>query len=443
MNKVLLSILIALAISSIVAVNPGAVVGIREPILSQIKNQYYQIIMMGFEWISVGNVKSGSLELTGVTPDLDISGPEAVHLGFDKSRNALVVNVTDAGLNVHTNWKDSSSSKSGTTDVVGTLDLITMYMTFDATQVNETFRPKINFEEVNIMHSESKFDFQWTCSECSESLQQKLNETLRNDLFAQFNEEALEIVNLRISTIVNLQLETMYPDTFPLSGDISINVGLTDVIQVEDEFLAVPIDATIFLNEHGYNRPTEAPPIDFVNPNTPGDMLLFTSDYVFKCISIIMNKYPMHFEIPIYGTIFQINIDGGNIPFELESEEGHMRLVAGGNVTVPLWNAGVAFALESELDLNIMKGDSVSMLFIHPVLKAATFDMFKVKLWGMTFDLGHSVVPYLDMIIETVLDVVFFPKFNIPKLEALPITATEAELKFHGNFTELGFSFDF
>lgn len=439
--KLLYSCFLALLVISCAAVYPGTIVGLREPVLNQIKQQYYDIIIFGFEFIFINDVSENTLHLTGISPDLDVKGHSSVNIGFDEERNSLVVVVNEPALNVHLNWKDTDASKTGTADITGKISNITMYMTFDTTHVGDSYRPKINFTQVSINHTLEDFTFNYDCPDCSEDLRSRLDNMLKHRLFEQFQSQAKDIVNERISSIVNLKLETLYPETFPLTPDISIDVGLTGPPEVKKDFLAIPIDSTIFLTKSGYYRPMEAPFMNITDSQNPGEMLLFTSDFVFKCITHIMNQHPMHFELSIYNTTVKIDIDGSRVPFILESVEGSMLLHAGGIVSVPAYNSQLEFGINTNLDLNVFRGDETATLYLHPTLVHASFSTIKITLFGFHMDLSAHIIPFLDILMEKILNIVFLPKFTIPKLDALPLTTEAAELEFHANHTEIGVTF--
>jgi hypothetical protein len=425
------------------AINPGAVIGLREPVLNQIKDYYFDIIMLGFQFLFIEDLTDHSVTLTGISPTLDIPSSSHVTVHTDAERNALRVVVQDAGLKVHLNWKDSSSSHTGVADLDGTIDNITLYMSFDATHVNQTYRPKINFDEVLINQNASDFSINYACSECDQDAIDRIEHALGVRMFEHFESKAKDLVNLLISTVVNLQLETMYPETFPLSSDIAIDVGMTGKAEVKHDFVAVPIDSTIFLKSQGYNRPMVAPEFQFVNPDNPGEMILFTSDYVFKTISNILNTYDVDFTLPVYGTNVTITLDGDRIPFHLESEEGHMVLQAGGIVSVPAWVSALEFTLVTKLDLDLQRGDSTAMLYMHPTLIDADFSSLVLIVLGFRIDLTNSIVPFVNRMMEILLNIVFLPRFKIPKLEALPLKFNEAQLEFFKNHTELGVTFKY
>lgn len=436
-----------LLVANSLAVNPGSIFGLRAPILNQIKDQYYDLLALGFQYIFLPDFQdtgAGSkVSATGLSPTLTLKGKDFVDVGFEEARNALRVTVRESGINVHLNFRDEATGKTGVADITGKISNITLFMIFNAVRVNDTYRPTISFNEVHINKNDAELKYDYSCGDCNEEVHSRITHALKVRLFEHIQSEAVGIVNTRISTVVNLQLQTMYPDTFPLTSEISISVGTTGVIEVKKDFVAVPIDSTIFLNKMGYNRPIEAPVIDIRNPQNPGDMLLFTSDYVFKCISIIMNHYPQHFEIPVYGVPVHIDVNNTYVPFELESEVGNMRLLAGGRITVPLYNVWMEFGINTKLDLDLRGGNSLAMLYMHPTLVGATFSTLRINIWGFNLDLKTTIVPYLDWIIVKLLNVMFLPQFAIPKLDALPIIAKQAQLEFFEDYVELGFSFAF
>ena len=142
---------------------------------------------------------------------------------------------------------------------------------------------------MSLIYNQADLNYVQNWDVCSDNVKNSVIQTLKGKLFDQIKSQATQIFDERISGIINLQLQTLYPETFPLTPDITINIGNTGPILVKKNFLAVPIDTTIYFNKDGYKRPTEPTDIDLNNVHVNGDIMLFISNYSFKCIENIIN----------------------------------------------------------------------------------------------------------------------------------------------------------
>lgn len=436
-------ILLALIVLSVYGRNPGAMIGLREPVLNKIKDQYFDLIMLGMQFIFVEDINEGTVTMTNIQPVLKIASSSQVQIGFDEPRNLLVVTVVNAGLKVHLNWRESSTGKTGNGDLDGTIANITMFMSFGTESRNSTYIPKINFESVVINENVSDFTIVHGCNECDANTISRIENAMGAQLFNHFENDAKKIVNTLITPMVNVQLQTLYPESFPITSDISIMVGHTDKIMVKETFITVPIDATIYNPNVAFERCMDAPDFSIQNASNPGEMLLFASDYVYACMAKVVNRYDFNFTFNVFGTNVTINIDDAIVPFELESEVGHMRMLAGGNITVPVWNVGMKFALETKLDIDISPGNSAAMFSLVPKLVDADFRTLIVNIWGFQLDLKNSIVPYVNRMMESILNLIFFPRIVVPKIDTVPIKLNKANLEFFANHTEAGLTVSF
>jgi hypothetical protein len=436
-------ILIALIAISVYARNPGAIIGLKGPILDKIKDQYFDLIMIGLNFIFIENIKQGTVTLTNIQPDIDIPNSSHVTLGFDEPNNSLIVTVVGAGLKVHLNWQDTASRKTGVADLTGTVASITMMMSFDSEVINDTHYPKINFDSVRIRENIADFTIEHGCNNCDSDTINRIQNTIGVQLFNHFESEAKGIVNTLIANVVNLQLQSLYPSTFPISGDISVALGNTGKIMVTESFVAVPIDATIYNPSSGFERCMEAPEFSIQNVTNPGDMLLFSSDYVFKCMTNIMNKYDIKFTFPVFGTNVTIDIDGDLVPFELESEVGHMRMIAGGRISIPSVNIALTFAVDTKMDLDIFRGDIAAMFYITPKLIDADFSTLILSVWGFNIDLKNSIVPFINQLMVSIINLIVLPRITVPYIESVPVRLVDANLEFFANHTEAGITVGF
>ena len=260
-------------------------------------------------------------------------------------------------------------------------------------------------------------------------------------MFDQIKSQAAQIFDERISSVINLQLQTLYPETFPLTPNITINIGNTGPILIKKDFLAVPIDTTVYFNQDGYKRPAEPTDIDLNNIHVNGDLMLFVNNYMFKCITNIVNTFKVHFETTIYGLGVNIDIDGSKVPFNLYTEEGNMLLSAGGIIKFPLYNSFIQFIIDSKVDIDLFKGDSSAMMYVNPKVIDTDFTQFIVNIWGFPINLTNSIIPFINIIMEKCLNLFLFPTYKFSKFDAFPVQATSAQLEFFKDNIELGLSF--
>lgn len=433
-------LLIALVlISGGLSLKPGTVIGIRDTYLNKARDQYFTILMMSLQYLSYDDIKDGSYSLKGITGSLKNQKASNCIIGFDHARNYLSLNLTSSDFKLHMNW--ASDQKEGVADVNGKISAIQMYLSFDTVDVNEFLYPQIHFEEASFIIADNDLTYEFECDGCSDDQKTQITNLLKGKLLDTVKNNAKDLANERVASIVNQQIKMLIPKEFPISPDITIDISSTGKINVLDGYITIPIDSTIYLNSDGYNRPIDVPDIDVIHPDNPGDMMLFTSDYVYKCLEIIMNKQALKFTAPIYGNNVTLEIDPKREPFHLESEVGVMWLRAGGIATLVEYNSYFEFSIDTKLDLDLYSGDATSMLKVRPRIIGAKFNKVIICFLGFRMDLSNSLIPFLDKMVAAVLNVALFPKLTVPKLEALPLKVSKAKLEFYDTYTELGLSF--
>ena len=115
-----------------------------------------------------------------------------------------------------------------------------------------------------------------------------------------------------------------------------------------------------------------------------------------------------------------------------------MLLSAGGIITVPLYSSSVQFKIDSKVDIDLFKGDSYAMMYMNPKVLDADFSQFILNIFGIPLDLTNSLIPYVNTIMEKLLNLLMFPTYRVSKIDAFPVTATSAQLEFYTNNIELG-----
>ena len=442
MKYQILGLLVAILSLSTIAIKPGTIVGLREDILNKVRDQYFPLIMLPFQLIDFDNVQDGSVTLSSIMGSLTNENAGNCKISFDEDRDNLLLNTTNSKLRIHTNW--AKGDKSGVADFSADIDYITLYLSFSTIKnSDDDLIPQIGIEEVNLFFNEDSYTNDFSCFDCSDSFKRDIEDALTGKMVDSIKDQAITIATGNIANIVNSQLEVLTPQRVPITSDITIDVSSTDKIEVKSEYIAIPIDSTIFLNEDGYNRPVDVPDISIVDPKNPGEMLLFTSNYVYKCIEVIMNKHTIDLNFTVYGQDVLVKVDPNKVPFELSSQEKHMLLHAGGIISISDWNIDLEFGVNTQLDLNLRRGNAYHMVLATPKLVGATFSTVKLSIWGFDFDLSSHLIPFLDQLVASLLNLVFFPQLAVPKLESLPLKANEAFLEFHSNYTELGVSFTY
>jgi hypothetical protein len=304
--------------------------------------------------------------------------------------------------------------------------------------------PKVNIQDFDISFDAGSFSFDFDCSACPGDLANLLLELFKGPLLDEIRNQAKNVVNSEVVGKVNEILREEFPVSVVLSDGLSMSSATTGPVKIKTDYLNVPIDATIFLTNEGYNRPFDAPEIPTEDPDHPGEILLFISEYVYQTATKSANMIPMTFQHSVLGFDTTIEIDGTKVPIKLDTRDGHLHVLGGAIVSVPFFRTVIEIGASADIDLTFRAGDSDHMFFVNPGINRSSmkFTDLKLKIFGipLNFNLFN---PIINFFVTLILDWVAFPEFAIPKLDLMPITATTAKVDFFDTYTLAGIAFNF
>jgi hypothetical protein len=319
-----------------------------------------------------------------------------------------------------------------------------MNLGFETQEKDGMLIPKVNIQDFDIQFDEGNFNFNFDCSMCPGDLANIILNLFKGALLDKIRDEARGVVNDKVVGTVNDALMEGYPLTKELNEEIGIGLATMGPVVVKQDYLSAPIDGTIFLNSEGYNRPFDAPEIPVESAENPGEILLFISEYVFNTLSKTLNQVPIQFESSIFGFNLNIQVDGAKYPIDVSTHDKALHLGGGATVTIPALNIIFEVAAKSEIDLNFMPGDSANMLFIDPNADkdSLKIDTFILTVFGMRLNLS-LFAGIVNFFIGMAIDHLVLPTIGVPKVEAMPLTATSALVNFFDRYTEAGIAFNF
>jgi len=402
--------------------------------------------MEGFQTIHVDDMKEGDLRITGITAEVENSSPDNVQLSFNEEKNGLNVVVDQTHIKIHVHWKYKKSilKFSGTGDISGPLSHLAMVVGFETQEKEGMLIPKINIQDFQIDLQKSKWNFKFKCGACISKVNDLILKAFQGPLVDKIKSEAKKVVNNKIADTINAKFLSIYPLSLSVTDQISISTATTDVIQVKEEYLSVPFDASIFLTNEGYSRSTEAPVIPSENPENPGEIVLFASTYMFEGLEAVINKIPMTFEKSIMGLNLIVKIDGSVNPLGIKTKDKVLNIQGGAVISIPTLSIEVEIAASAELDFKFKPGDGTNTLYVDPdiIENTVKFSTFDFSLFGHKLNLGFAL-PVVDYIFTFIMDTYVFSTIAIPKQETLPLTATSALISFFEEYTEAGIAFNF
>eukprot|EP00345_Euplotes_harpa_P007133 CAMPEP_0168318768 /NCGR_PEP_ID=MMETSP0213-20121227/668_1 /TAXON_ID=151035 /ORGANISM="Euplotes harpa, Strain FSP1.4" /LENGTH=441 /DNA_ID=CAMNT_0008319883 /DNA_START=33 /DNA_END=1354 /DNA_ORIENTATION=- len=441
MKAAIFAVVFIVLMFSASAVNPGLIGGLKLPIVNKVKNQYFATIMEGFKQISLPDMSMGDLKITGITVQVENNNADNVHIGFNEGKNGLDVSVDNTFIRVHVNWRYEVLfiKVSGTGDISGPINNLHMTMGFE-TQPKENFLiPKINIQDFDISFNEGGFDFKFDCGGCPSDVINLILNAFKGPLLDEVRNQARGVVNSQVVDQVNGQFMALYPTTLAVTSDISVCVATTGPLSVKTDYLRVPADFTIFLAKEGYNRQFDAPEFPSEDPANPGEVQLYASKYVYQSFDQSISKLPMRFDTTLYGFDVQIDVDGTKVPIVFETQNNNLHFSGGAIVTVPALSTVVEFKAHTDLAFSFRGGDSTNMVYIDPDVNTSSlkFDTLVVTVYGYRLDLSFST-GFVNYLIGLGLNHVVIPDIAVPKVAALPLTATAALVKFFDIYTEGG-----
>jgi hypothetical protein len=402
--------------------------------------------MEEFEQIHIDDIHEGDLKVTGITVMAVNDNHENVQISFNEEKNALSVVVLNTYIECHVNWKYHVliTDISGVGDIKGPISKVAMNLGFETQEKNGMLIPKVNIQDFDIDFDRGNFHFNFDCSFCPGDLVNLILELFKGPLIDKIRDEARSAINQKVIGKVNEIIMDKYPLTQELTSEISMGLATTGPVVVKSDYLSGPIDGTVFLTAEGYNRPYDAPEIPTESHENPGEILLFVSKYVYQTFNKTMNKVPLNFQTSVMGFNINIDVDGSKVPLDFDTRDGELHISGGAIVTIPAVNLAFELGASSDIDLFFKPGDSTNMIYIDPDSdkKSLKITLFVMKIFGFRIDLT-PFTSILNMIIGFVINSFVLPDIAVKKIEALPMTATSAIVKFLDKYTEAGIAFNF
>jgi hypothetical protein len=291
---------------------------------------------------------------------------------------------------------------------------------------------------------EGSFSFKFDCSLCPSDVLNLILSAFKGPLLNEIKSQARDVVNKEVVATVNKLIMEGYPLSIPLNDKLSLATTTTGPVSVKTNYLSGPIDGTVFLTVDGYNRPFDSPELPITDECDPGDICLFISKYAFQTTEKALNEIPLQFTSTVLGFDVMIDINGTQVPLGIDTREKDLFLSGGITATIPGLAMKIEIGGEALIDFFFQPGDATNMIYIDPVpnREALKLTTFKISVFGVQVNLGIFAW-VVNFFTGYIIDWFVIPVIAIPKIDALPLTATAATIDFFERYTQAGLAFNF
>lgn len=402
--------------------------------------------MENFPQVDLSDITSGNIQLTGISVKVDNKNHENVQLAFNEEKNALGVVISNTTAAIHLNWRYTVNKNiiTGTADIFGTISKIGMNLGFETQLKNASLVPKVNIKDFDLAFDMNSFSYNFDCGICSETVINLILASFKGPLLSSVSNEARNVINRVIINSANSIMLENFPVSIPLNVNMSISTATTGPLFVKNDYLGGPIDGTVYLTAQGYKRPSDAPEMTIRDPCPPGEVCLFANKYPFQTTSKSMNQFPLEFASDLFGLNYYIDIDGSKVPFGFDLRDNKLYFSGGATITFP----GIFTVIEvqgtSLIDFSFSSGDRTNMVYVNPVIDENSLDLTTLNVSFLGFKISSSIFgSFVNFLVKYLLNRLVFPSIAIPKISAMPLTATTGQTRFNETYALAGISFKF
>jgi hypothetical protein len=409
-----------------------------------VRDQYFETAFSSFGHLTVPDVSSGDFKVTNIRVDMDNGSPDNLKVSFQKDTNSIGVEIDQTHLVVNVDWKYSKSiiSIGGSAEIDGTIGGIAMGIAMSTAPADQMFVPQIGINGFILNLDKGAFNLDFHCDNCPGEVEKLISDYLKDQLIDQVQAQIQAQVPTQMTAVGNQILQNSYPKIFNLYNNIDIATGLVASIIVNDDYLSLPLDGTIFLDSEGYNRPGITPDMPSYNPKDPGEIMMFFNEYLVDTLTTTLNKESQTYQGTILGFAFQASLDPSVAQTILTFEEGDFNIKATPKITFTSLKLGFELGAIAKINPKILKGDATNMFSIVPQVKGLSLTSLKVFILGIPINLSFGI-SLLNPLIQMLLNMAVVPTIAIPKLQIMPLHVTDSELDFHNSYSEFGILFDF
>lgn len=428
------------------AENPGLVAVVEEPIINKVRDQYFTSVFEALGTITLDEFEEGAIKAHNIRVEVSNDDPENLQVGFDAKNNSILVDIQKTFVNVKVDYsyKLGLVNVKGTADIQGPLDDLNLSVKLSKEEIDGFIIPNIAIPKISLNMKKSDFKVKLTCKGCLPPVESLITTFMKGTLLSKVETQIKTQVPEMADEIGNGILRTSYPRTFPLFQDIEIVTALTDVINITDGHIEIPIDATVFTAEQGIVRPGPTPEMPRFNPENPGEIQMFFSSYLADTLTSTLNSLEKLVIKKRFLFLFNIitTIDPSKGRTSVGFDDGALVVSVTPRITTKILKLGVEASATVKVQLNIKGGDKNNLLTVVPKISKLNLNSFKVIIFGLPINLSlfkFLITPFARIF----LNLIGLPKIPIPKSDLLPLTVKDSLLQFNKNYAEFGILFDF
>mmetsp|Transcript_17117 Transcript_17117/g.15081 ORF Transcript_17117/g.15081 Transcript_17117/m.15081 type:complete len:268 (+) Transcript_17117:565-1368(+) len=264
---------------------------------------------------------------------------------------------------------------------------------------------------------------------------------MKSDLVDEIKKQVRKKVPGEINSKGNAILRKSFPTKVSLNNKIDLSTVLTNVINIGENHIELPMDGTLFLSETGYARPHSTADMPHYSPEDIGEIQVFLNSYLLETLSNVINADVHLFQSTFMGIGYEIILDPKLGPTELSLVEGDFLVDTHPRIYSKTLKMGMEFEAILKLNPDVGNGDGRNMMDISPNVDNISLKSFRFIIFGNTINLDPSTA-FLNSLLRLVLNWIVIPTIDVPKQEILPLKVTKSQLDFHQLYSELGISFN-
>ena len=434
-----ITVILILALSAYVSANnPGIVANIQISYIQQVKDYFFPLMVAQMKSVPIPNQSKGPVSSSNGVMTIQNTNPDNVQITLNPSGNSVRLHITNTFVYVSSDWKfDEVVSFSGSSTGHGPISSIWRDIAF-ATQTKEGYIiPQVNIENFSMVLDTNNFEV-----EVGSGFEAEVTEAIANffkkEIVDSIQSQVQAKMNLEISEKLNQRILADYPTSVEIVDGISFSTTYTSKILVSENYIQIPLDATVFRTQNGYSRSSTAAAIPTAIPTVDQDVLAYIGEYFLNTLINTVNTEHFTYTTSILGVSVTIDLPADSTAASFE--DGLFSLTVSPQVH---FAGSLKFegTMTMAVDPKITPGGSSDLMSIQ--LNMSNFEIEKSSLKVFGFDMPFSAIVDAGAFFIKHTANYLIPALVIPKSPEYPFTVTSVVSSISQGFLEGGLSMTF
>eukprot|EP00343_Euplotes_focardii_P005749 CAMPEP_0205808114 /NCGR_PEP_ID=MMETSP0205-20121125/11980_1 /ASSEMBLY_ACC=CAM_ASM_000278 /TAXON_ID=36767 /ORGANISM="Euplotes focardii, Strain TN1" /LENGTH=397 /DNA_ID=CAMNT_0053083293 /DNA_START=169 /DNA_END=1362 /DNA_ORIENTATION=+ len=395
--------------------------------------------------MTIPNMKEKKLRLENIHLQVNIPSSNNIELSFDESSNGLKVILRNISTNLSLKWKKKILFKiKGKFHVKGEFDKIELILGFN-TQIKDGFIiPSVYTKSASIDIDKHKWKADFGHKNIANEIGNVILRILRGKGIKLIKKECMKQLEKKIPNIINKGILKKYKTEGSLTPWLSLSLANTGPINVNKDYLALPIDGTIFLVEDGYNKTIKSSEIPLVPTTTNNDIVLVAGRYSFKTLETSMNKLDFEYYTKADKLDVRIFIPGNNKSYSITNTATGLHVKVKGTLTLVESRMSIDIEISANVTMSLSNGDENEMFYLNPEIVKNSINIKTSNVAFVKQKLGLSLLtPLFDPIIEYFTNKIKLKSVPVKKLDdsKLLCKVKKNDVKFSPKYAQVELSF--